>query len=47
MYKRQRIAKEMAPKVAQLMSKEMGKDEAWEKEQVESFLTLADGYILK
>ncbi len=42
-----RIAKEMAPKVAQLMAKEMGKDEAWEKEQVESFLALADGYILK
>lgn len=42
-----RIAKEMAPKVAHLMAIEMGKDETWEKEQIDSFLELADGYILK
>ena len=41
-----RSAKEMAPQVAHIMAQELGKDEAWEQEQVASFCELADGYIL-
>lgn len=42
-----RVAKEMAPKVAHIMAKELKKDEAWEKAQIQSFNELADGYILE
>ena len=41
-----RASKEMAPKVAHIMAQELGKDEAWEKAQVEEFTGLANGYIL-
>jgi glycerol-3-phosphate dehydrogenase len=41
-----RISKEMAPKVAQIIARETGKDEAWEKTQVNEFIELANGYIL-
>lgn len=41
-----RAAKEMAPKVAHIMATEMGKDKAWEDDQVQTFDRLADGYIL-
>ncbi len=42
-----RVAKEMAPKVAHIMATELGKDQAWEEEQVNEFCQLADGYILQ
>jgi glycerol-3-phosphate dehydrogenase len=37
----------IAPIVAEIMAKEMGKDKAWEKSQVESFKGIAEGYIMK
>jgi glycerol-3-phosphate dehydrogenase len=40
-----RAAKKMAPRVARLMAKELGRDEAWRDEQVEAFETLADQYL--
>lgn len=36
----------MASTVASLMAKELGKDENWEKQQVEEYIALAKGYIL-
>jgi glycerol-3-phosphate dehydrogenase len=42
-----RASMEMAPKVARIMAQELGKDDAWEKAQVEEFVKLANGYILK
>ena len=41
-----RASIEMAPKVAHIMARELGKDESWEKRQVEEFVALAKGYIL-
>ncbi|MCD6347408.1 MAG: glycerol-3-phosphate dehydrogenase/oxidase [Bacteroidales bacterium] len=41
-----RAAIEMAPKVAAIMAQELGKDEAWQREQVEEFTELAKGYFL-
>jgi len=41
-----RASIEMAPKVANIMAREMEKDETWEKRQVEEFVALANGYIL-
>jgi glycerol-3-phosphate dehydrogenase len=40
-------SKRIAPKVAAIMAKALGKDEKWEREQVEEFSRLADQYILK
>lgn len=40
-----RMAIEIAPKVAAIMAEELGKDEAWQKQQVESFTALAEEYI--
>jgi glycerol-3-phosphate dehydrogenase len=40
-----RIAMEVAPAVARLMAIKMGKDAAWEKQQVENFLQIAKGYL--
>jgi glycerol-3-phosphate dehydrogenase len=37
---------EMAPKVAQFMAVELGRDDTWIKTQIESFTTLAKQYIL-
>ncbi|MDR0199531.1 MAG: glycerol-3-phosphate dehydrogenase/oxidase [Streptococcaceae bacterium] len=42
-----RESKEMAQKVARIMSTELGKDAAWEAKEVAEYLELADGYILK
>jgi len=36
----------IAPEVASLMANEMGKDKDWEKKQVETFNSIASGYIL-
>lgn len=41
-----RVAIEIAPKVAEIMAKEMGKDESWVKKQVEDFVSLAQNYLL-
>jgi glycerol-3-phosphate dehydrogenase len=41
-----RASREMAPKVAQIMAQELGKDKTWEKAQTEEFINLANGYIL-
>lgn len=38
-------AKDMAPKVASLLAKELSADQNWETEQIETFNTLADGYL--
>jgi glycerol-3-phosphate dehydrogenase len=40
-----RIAMEVAPPVARLMAIKMGKDAAWENQQVETFLQIAKGYL--
>ena len=42
-----RASMEIAPKVAHIMARETGKDETWEKAQVEEYVALANGYILK
>jgi glycerol-3-phosphate dehydrogenase len=41
-----RASIEMAPRVAKIMAIEMGKTEHWQKEQVEEYVRLANGYIL-
>jgi len=40
-----RAAKDMAPRVASLLARELSADEIWEADQIETFNTLADGYI--
>ncbi len=40
-----RAALDMAPPVAALLAKELGRDEAWQKEQLRSFRELASGYL--
>jgi glycerol-3-phosphate dehydrogenase len=40
-----RAAIEMAPKVAQLLAVELGRDAAWEAQQVEEFDQIAKGYV--
>lgn len=41
-----RAAIEMAPLVAELMAKELGRDERWIAGQVRSFIELARGYLV-
>jgi glycerol-3-phosphate dehydrogenase len=41
-----KVAYDMAPKVAEIMMEELGRDEAWKKEQINSFRELAKGYLL-
>ena len=41
-----RASIEMAPKVAKIMAQELGKDETWQKMQIDMFTELASGYIL-
>jgi len=41
-----KAAVDMAPAVAAIMAKELGKDEVWQKNQIESFKDLARQYIL-
>jgi glycerol-3-phosphate dehydrogenase len=38
---------DMAPKVAELMAKELNKNSAWIKEQISSFNEVAQGYLVK
>ncbi len=42
-----RASMEMAPEVARLMAKELGRDGQWQKDQVREYKTLAEGYILR
>jgi glycerol-3-phosphate dehydrogenase len=41
-----RASKEMAPEVAKIMARELGKDEKWEKSQIETYQNLANDYLL-
>lgn len=41
-----RASIEMAPEVARLLAKELGKDENWEQQQIENYTSLAKEYIL-
>ncbi|MFC7336254.1 FAD-dependent oxidoreductase [Haloferula chungangensis] len=41
-----RASIEMAPKVAALLAAELGRDSAWEKEQVETYQAIAAGYVV-
>lgn len=40
------VSIEMAPSVAKLMAKELGKDETWQKQQIEQFNKVAQNYII-
>jgi glycerol-3-phosphate dehydrogenase len=40
-----RASLEAAPLVASLLANELGRDEAWQADQVESFRSLATGYL--
>jgi glycerol-3-phosphate dehydrogenase len=40
-----RAAMEAAPAVADLLAKELGRSEAWREKDLESFLTVAQGYV--
>ena len=40
-----RAAAEMAPRVAEIMAEELGRDEAWRATQVAAFAELAEGYL--
>lgn len=42
-----RAAIEMAPRVAELMARELGQNEAWEAEQLRQFQTVAGSYIVR
>ena len=42
-----RAAIDMAPAVAALMAAELGKNQEWEKEQVQSFTNMAQAYLLQ
>jgi glycerol-3-phosphate dehydrogenase len=41
-----RAAIDMAPETARLLARELGRDEAWQAEQVEAFRALAQGYVV-
>jgi glycerol-3-phosphate dehydrogenase len=42
-----RAAVGMAPRVAQIMAKELGRDQAWQSNQVREFAELAQNYLVK
>ncbi|MBV9644851.1 MAG: hypothetical protein JO334_14915, partial [Verrucomicrobia bacterium] len=42
-----RASIEAAPRVAELMARELGTDEAWRKKAVEEYEKVAQGYVLK
>lgn len=46
LYLNARAAREMAPVVAQLLAKELGRDEAWQRQQVEEFNRIAKNFIV-
>jgi glycerol-3-phosphate dehydrogenase len=41
-----RAAIEMAPETARLLARELGRDEAWQAQQVSAFRELAAGYLV-
>jgi len=41
-----RAAIDAAPEVARILAEELGKDENWQKKQIESFQNVAKNYIL-
>ena len=41
-----RAAIDMAPKVAELLARELGRDVAWQRDQVEAFREVARGYLI-
>ncbi len=46
LYMDARASIEMAPKVASVLAKELGKDKAWEEDQVREYTGIAKGYFL-
>jgi glycerol-3-phosphate dehydrogenase len=42
-----RASLEMAPKVAALMAEELGRDQAWQEEQVRAYEELARAHVLR
>ncbi len=42
-----RLANKIAPKVAEIMMKELSRDEVWKEKQIEYFYELSEGYLLK
>ena len=42
-----RASIEAAPRVAELMAREVGADEAWRRKAVEDYEKVAQGYVLK
>ncbi|MEO8823826.1 MAG: glycerol-3-phosphate dehydrogenase/oxidase [Ginsengibacter sp.] len=42
-----RLASNLAPQVAEIMMKELGRDEAWKNNQINIFQNLAKGYLVK
>ena len=40
-----RASQEIAPRVAELMALELGRDEAWQRAQVVEYRSLAEGYL--
>jgi glycerol-3-phosphate dehydrogenase len=46
LYMDARASIEMAPKVAEILAKELGKNKSWEKEQVREYTEMAKGYFL-
>jgi len=42
-----RASIEMAPRVAELMAEELGRDDNWRAEQVSAFSALAEGYLIR
>jgi glycerol-3-phosphate dehydrogenase len=41
-----RAAMAMAPETARLLARELGRDEAWQAQQIEAFRALAEGYVV-
>ena len=37
----------MAPRVAAVLAKELGKDEQWQADQIEKFSQTASGYLVR
>ncbi len=42
-----RASMEIAPEVAKMMAKELGRDIKWQKKQITAYLRLAKGYVIK
>jgi len=42
-----RAAIQMAPRVAQILAKELGRNQQWQENQIQLFEELAKGYLVK